>query len=116
MKIVRTTILPFKGFTAINLLGLLFVHPGVYLSEELMNHERIHSAQQREMLFVFFYIAYLLEWLVRLPMRGNAYRNISFEREAYANQRNLNYLESRPMYAWRRYMKRRPNFYQRKKR
>ena len=57
MKIVRTTILPFKGFTAINLLGLLFVHPGVYLSEELMNHERIHSAQQREMLFVFFYIA-----------------------------------------------------------
>lgn len=116
VKIVRTTILPFKGFTAINLLGLLFVHPGVYLSEELMNHERIHSAQQREMLFVFFYIAYLLEWLVRLPMRGNAYRNISFEREAYANQRNLNYLESRPMYAWRRYMKRRPNSYQRKKR
>ena len=49
-------------------------------------------------------------------MRGNAYRNISFEREAYANQRNLNYLESRPMYAWRRYMKRRPNSYQRKKR
>ena len=108
--------MPFKGFTAINLLGLLFVHPGVYLSEELMNHERIHSAQQREMLFVFFYIAYLLEWLIRLPMRGNAYRNISFEREAYANQRNLNYLESRSMYAWRRYMKRRPNSYQRKKR
>ena len=39
VKIVRTTILPFKGFTAINLLGMLFVHPGVYLSDELMNHE-----------------------------------------------------------------------------
>ena len=109
VKIVRTSILPFKGFTAINLLGVLFVHPGVYLSNEMMNHERIHSAQQREMLFVFFYIAYLVEWLVRLPMRGNAYRNISFEREAYANQRNMNYLKSRPLYAWRRYMKRRPN-------
>ena len=106
MKIVRTSILPFKGFTAINLLGLLFVHHGVYLSDELMNHERIHTAQQREMLYVFFYVAYLVEWLVRLPMRGNAYRNISFEREAYANQRNLNYLHNRRHYAWRRYMRR----------
>lgn len=115
VKIVRTTILPFKGFTAINLLGVLFVHPGVYLSHEMMNHERIHSAQQREMLFVFFYIAYLMEWLVRLPMRGNAYRNISFEREAYANQRSLHYLEERRYYAWRHYMKRRPRHYQHNK-
>lgn len=106
LKIIRSQILPFKGFTAINLLGVLFVHPGVYLSEELMNHERIHTAQQREMLFVGFYLVYLVEWLVRLPMRGNAYRNISFEREAYANQRNLNYLQQRRHYAWRGYMKR----------
>ena len=116
MKIVRTTILPFKGFSAINLMGVLFVHPGVYLSHEMMNHERIHSAQQREMLFVFFYLAYLVEWLMRLPMRGNAYRNISFEREAYANQRNLDYLDSRPLYAWRFYVKRRAHHYQPKKR
>ena len=106
MKIVRTPILPFRGFSAVNMLGILFVHPGVYLSNEMMNHERIHSAQQREMLFVFFYLAYFIEWLVRLPMRGNAYRNISFEREAYANQRNLDYLSHRPHYAWHRYMKR----------
>lgn len=106
VKIVRTSFLPFHGFSAVNLLGVLFVHPGVYLSHEMMNHERIHTAQQREMLFVFFYLAYFMEWLVRLPMRGNAYRKISFEREAYANQRNLDYLQSRPHYAWRRYMKR----------
>lgn len=98
--------MPFKGFTAINLLGMLFVHPGVYLSDELMNHERIHTAQQREMLFVFFYLAYFIEWMMRLPMRGNAYRNISFEREAYANQRDLDYLKHRRLYAWRHYMKR----------
>ena len=108
MKIIRTRILPFSGFTAINLLGILFVHPGVYLSNELINHERIHSAQQRELLFLFFYLAYVFEWLARLPMRGNAYRNISFEREAYANQRDLNYLKYRRHYAWRHYMKRRP--------
>lgn len=104
MKIIRTSILPFHGFSAINLLGVLFVHPGVYLSNEMMNHERIHSAQQRELLFVGFYLAYLLEWAIRLPMRGNAYRNISFEREAYANQRNLDYLRTRPLFAWRHYI------------
>lgn len=106
MIIIRTSILPFKGFTAINLMGLLFVHHGVYLSNDLINHERIHTAQQREMLFVFFYLAYVIEWLVRLPMRGNAYRNISFEREAYANEHNLEYLQSRRPYAWRRHMHR----------
>jgi len=106
VKIIRTSILPFYGFSAINLLGILFVHHGVYLSKELMNHERIHTAQQREMLFVFFYLFYFIEWLVRLPMRGNAYRNISFEREAYSNQRNLDYLKTRRHFAWRHYMKR----------
>ena len=106
MKIVRTSILPFHGFSAINLLGVLFVHHGVYLSNELINHERIHTAQQRELLYVFFYIIYFIEWLMRLTMRGNAYRNISFEREAYANQRNMDYLKVRPWYAWRRYMSR----------
>ena len=107
MKIIRSRYLPFKGFSAINLLGVMFVHPGVYLSHELLNHERIHTAQQREMLFVFFYIAYFFEWIIRLFMRGNAYRNISFEREAHGNQRNLNYLSSRPHYAWIHYMRRR---------
>jgi len=115
MKIIRSSFLPFRGFSAINLLGVLFVHHGVYLSNEMMNHERIHTAQQREMLYVFFYLAYFLEWLVRLPMRGNAYRSISFEREAYANQRNLQYLENRPMYAWRKYV-RRPVYHRQKRR
>ncbi|MBR4830018.1 MAG: hypothetical protein IKZ92_09510 [Muribaculaceae bacterium] len=114
MKIIRTSILPFHGFSAINLLGILFVHHGVYLSEELMNHERIHSAQQREMLFVFFYLAYFIEWLIRLPLRGNAYRRISFEQEAYSNQRNLNYLKQRRLYAWRHYLVSRPSHHKHK--
>lgn len=105
MKIVRTKYIPLKGFSAINLLGVLFVHPGVYLSDQLINHERIHTAQMLEMGVVFFYVAYLMEWLVRLPMRGKAYRNLSFEREAYANERNLLYLNERKHYAWRHYLK-----------
>lgn len=102
MIIVRTKHIPFGHFSAINLLGVLFVHPGVYLSSELINHERIHTAQMLELAIVPFYIVYLLEWLVRLTLPGNAYRNISFEREAYANERDLTYLRHRPHYAWLR--------------
>jgi hypothetical protein len=102
MIIVRTKHIPFGHFSAINLLGVLFVHPGVYLSNELINHERIHTAQMLELGILPFYVVYLVEWLFRLMMRGNAYRNISFEREAYANERNLDYLRQRPHYAWMR--------------
>ena len=43
MIIIRNNIIPFKGFTAMNLFGLLFVRKDVTLSEELINHEAIHS-------------------------------------------------------------------------
>ena len=102
MKIIRSRHIPFGHFSAINLLGVLFVHPDVYLSRELINHERIHTRQMLELAIVFFYIIYVLEWLVRLPMRGNAYRNISFEREAYDHQRDFSYLNHRRPYAWLR--------------
>lgn len=105
MKIFRSKVVPFRGFAAINLLGVLFVRPGVYLSSELMNHERIHSAQMREMLWMPFYVWYLVEWLCRLPRRGSAYRNISFEREAYAHQRDPQYLQRRRHYAWLHYLR-----------
>ncbi len=104
MKIVRTKYIPVRGFSAINLLGVLFVHPGVYLSQELINHERIHTAQLLEMGIIGFYVWYVAEWLVRLLRRGNAYRQISFEREAYENQRDLDYLKGRRHYAWRHYL------------
>ncbi|MBR1804089.1 MAG: hypothetical protein IJ775_04205 [Muribaculaceae bacterium] len=102
MRIIRSRHIPFGHFSAINLLGVLFVHPGVYLSSELINHERIHTRQMLELGIIFFYLIYVLEWLVRLTMRGNAYRNISFEREAYAHQRDLDYLSHRRPYAWLR--------------
>ncbi len=105
MKIVRTRHIPFGHFTAINLLGVLFVHPGVYLSQELINHERIHTRQMLELAVLPFYLLYVIEWIVRLPMHGNAYRNISFEREAYRYQRQPDYLKRRRPYAWLRHLK-----------
>lgn len=64
----------------------------------LINHERIHIRQQLEMLIVFFYIWYGIEYLIRWIKTGSrmeAYRNISFEREAYANQHIEDYTEKR---------------------
>lgn len=68
MKIVYNNLIPFKGFAAINLFGILFVR-GVKVSEEMINHEAIHTAQMKEMLYVFFYLWYVVEWIVRLFLK-----------------------------------------------
>lgn len=94
----------------VNIFGTLWARRTDWIDKYVINHERIHTAQQRELLFVPFYIIYVAEWLVRLVWYRNhklAYRNISFEREAYANQDNLFYLSGRRHYAWlRRYLRR----------
>ena len=66
MKIIYNNIIPFKGFKCINLFGVLFVRKGCFMSEEDLNHERIHTAQMKEMLYVFFYLWYFVEWLIEL--------------------------------------------------
>lgn len=104
MKIIYNNIIPFKGFAAINLFGILFVRKGVTVDEEMINHEAIHTEQMKEMLYVFFYLWYVIEWIIRLFMKGNAYRNISFEREAYDNESNLDYLNTRKRYSWFSYL------------
>lgn len=70
------------------------------LKEDLifLNHEQIHLRQQAELLVVFFYLWYALEFLFRLIQyknRHKAYRNISFEREAYQYENDSNYLKNR---------------------
>lgn len=102
MFIIRNRILPFPRFDAVNLCGVLLVHKGVNLTKEIINHERIHTAQIIEMGIIGFYVWYLIEWVVRLFMHGNAYRQLKFEREAYQNQDNLEYLKHRKPYAWMR--------------
>ena len=64
----------------------------------LIHHETIHLRQQLELLIVPFYVLYGLNYLVNLFVYRDhyrAYRNICFEREAYAHERNLNYLKKR---------------------
>ena len=105
MKIIYNRIIPFgKNLHAINLFGILFAKGPC--SKVMLNHEKIHSAQIKELLFIPFYLIYVAEWIVRLLQYRDfikAYENISFEREAYMNQKNLCYLSSRKHFAFLRY-------------
>lgn len=106
MKIIRNNIIPFKGFAAINLFGVLFVRRNVVISERMLKHERIHTEQMKELWYVGFYILYILMWLKNLiiygPFNHTAYRNIAFEKEAYSNENVSNYLYFRKKFAWRK--------------
>lgn len=77
-------------------------------SKTLINHERIHLRQQLELLIIPFYILYIFEYIIRRFQYKNhnlAYRNISFEREAYGNEQKLSYLQNRKYFAFIAYMK-----------
>lgn len=92
----------------------LTVYPFVILNNKndkqnavLMNHERIHLRQQLELLVLPFFIWYGIEFLVRLWQYKNvnrAYKNISFEREAYTNEKDLYYLKQRSFGSWFKYV------------
>ena len=95
----------FRGFT---------FFPFVFLSDKkdkshtvLLNHERIHIRQQLELLIVFFFIWYGIEFLVRLVQYKNrrvAYYNISFECEAYSKEKDLYYLKQRSFWSFLKYL------------
>jgi len=94
-----------RNFYAINLFGIVLSRERLGRAE--YNHEHIHTLQQREMLYVFFYIWYVVEWGIRLlqyhkPLK--AYYHISFEREAYTHQFDYNYRHHRRLFAWFRFM------------
>ena len=88
-------------------IGITLAPFGIYLKEDhtgnkvTVNHESIHWKQQMEILIIPFYIWYLLEWGIKIFIYGkNAYRNISFEKESYNNDNNLDYLKKRKPYNW----------------
>lgn len=109
MKIIKNKYIPFKGFRAINLFGVIFLRSDFELGKYTINHESIHTEQMKELLYIFFYIWYILEWLIRLIQFGCkdkiAYMNISFEKEAFINQGNENYLRNRKRYSFLKYIK-----------
>ena len=121
---------PFQGFKG-GFCGILFVRGNAKIDDVTMNHESVHSKAMDRMwsgcidspssliliglwwlwliLSVFaFYILYGIEWFIKLFIYRNshkAYKNTSFEREAYSNEDDVIYLESRKRFAWIKYIK-----------
>jgi len=102
----------FKFLTPQGFRGLTFF-PFVFLMNKedvldkvFVNHEKIHLRQQLELLVFPFYVWYGIEFLIRWIItkdKNVAYRNISFEKEAYTNEKDLNYLKSRSFWKFLNY-------------
>ena len=73
--------------------------------EILIRHESIHIRQQLELLVVGFYLWYLIDYIIQFCKTGDttaAYYNIIFEREAYDNQGDKDYLSKRRLWEFLR--------------
>ncbi|MFY7672560.1 hypothetical protein ACOSP6_15870 [Tenacibaculum sp. MEBiC06402] len=96
------------GYLGITLFPFIFLkNKELKEDKELLNHERIHLQQQKELLVVFFYLFYIIEWAVKFIKYRNAYMaymNLSFEKEAYQNEPDLGYLKSRKLYSFFNYL------------
>jgi hypothetical protein len=107
---IRTSAVRFLTFgfaSAITLFPFVLIGSQTPLTRRLVTHERIHLRQQAEMLILPFYLWYLLEYGIRYLHYKNgfmAYRNISFEREAYAHDKNYAFLSTRGFWHWRLYL------------
>ena len=105
---IHNDFIPFRGYKAMTLLCFIFVRNGFELDEEDIRHESIHWEQQKEMLILPFFLWYLIEFIVNLFKFNDwskAYRNISFEREAYDFEKKKYYLEWRKRFAWFNYLR-----------
>jgi hypothetical protein len=97
-----------KHIIALAFYPFIFVSKDTILTPELINHERIHLRQQIEMLILPFYIWYIVEyfvWRIKGLKHVQAYLEISFEKEAYANQGNLEYLKKRKSWNFLNYLR-----------
>lgn len=98
-----------KGYTGITVFPFVFLkNKSLKADVVLINHEKIHLRQQLELLIIPFYLFYIFEFLIRLIQYKNwysAYRNISFERESYHNESNMNYLKQRKFWSFLKYIR-----------
>ena len=96
-----------RGFRGLTFFPFVFLmNKEDVLDKVFVNHEKIHLRQQLELLVLPFYVWYVMEFLIRWIMtkdKNVAYRNISFEKEAYTNEKDLNYLKSRSFWKFLNY-------------
>jgi hypothetical protein len=96
-----------RGFRGLTFFPFVFIKKKEdVLDKVFVNHEKIHLRQQIELLVIPFYVWYGIEFLIRWIItkdKNVAYRNISFEKEAYTNEKDLNYIESRSFWKFLNY-------------
>lgn len=88
-------------------IGAITIGPLVFsrgeMSEVTKNHEAIHWQQYIETgilgFIILYYSFYFWNW-VKYRDGELAYFMIPFEKEAYDNHENLDYLDSRERYSW----------------
>lgn len=115
--------IPFPGFLAMMLFGVIFKRQeycGTPTRKSTINHEGIHLYQALDFVggveklqilgFIIFYLLYFIEWIIKLIIslftlgKVKAYRSISFEQEAYYNQYNYHYQDTRKHWSWMKYI------------
>ncbi len=98
-----------KNYIALTIWPFIFVKNTKLKQDKiLINHEKIHLRQQIELLWLPFFIWYFLEFSIKWIKYRNwniAYRAISFEREAYQHETNLNYLKTRKAWHFWKYVR-----------
>ncbi len=120
--IVKNNILPPKGYNAIAIFPFIFIRKDVKITDRLINHEKIHLKQESVLILISMYvlvpiILYLsLTWWLLLLSYSTfyilysifyliyGYKNNPFEKEAYENDDNLNYLDGINLFAWFKYL------------
>lgn len=108
MFLIITKYLIPKGFRGLTTFPFIFIrYPADKENFVFVNHEKIHLRQQLELLILPFFIWYFFEYVFRLIQYKNrnlAYRNISFEREAYSKESDLGYLKKRAIFSFASYL------------
>lgn len=97
-----------KNFRGMSIYPFIFLRDKATLhNPTVIFHERIHLRQQLEMLWIPFFVWYLVEFLIRwVQYRDShqAYLNICFEREAYSNEKDTDYLNKRSFWRFTKYL------------
>lgn len=103
-RIIHIPFLPAEGMA---IFPFILVRKETYKTNTLLlRHEKIHLRQQAEMIVIFFYLFYLLNYIFNLLHYRNhrqAYMNIIFEKEAYTKEGEVDYLRKRRPFAWIKY-------------
>lgn len=91
---------------AVTFRNRIYIRPEYVDNPILLNHERIHAAQYKELGVYSFLAIYYTDWFrsfIKTRDSKVSYFNIRFEQEAYFYQEIDNYLDTRKPMAWDRF-------------